>query len=338
MTSTPAPSRRPTPSPLAKTVQRSSMIVGICSYAAKPMPKGRRPTERMEANLEGALAAVGQAAASGADLVLLPEIVAVQNLPNWPKAAEPLDGPVLTAFAHEARKRRLWIGVGHVTLEEGRRYNSLVLLDREGKRRAVYHKTFPTLWEMERGITPGSGALTVDTEFGRIGFAICYDLNFAELRLQYRDARTDLILFSSFFRGGLQLRWWAYETRAHVAASIIGPEGGLVNPLGRWITRTDTIVRVAVAPAHLDAAVVHLDYTNVTLEAVRRKYGKEFAFESAEAEGVLLITALGQRRVDELLKEVGWERADHYFERARRAREEVLAGRRLPMGPPPFVD
>mgnify|MGYP000339064717 CR=1 FL=1 len=338
MTPPPSSSRRSTTSSPVKTAPPASITVGICSFAAQPQPRSRSSRERIAANLEGALAEVAQAAAGGADLVLLSEIVAVQNVPDWPKAAEPLDSPVLTAFAREARKRRVWIGVGHVTLEEGKRYNSLVLFDRDGKCQAVYHKTFPTIWELERGIMPGLGAKTVDTELGRIGFALCYDLNFSELRLQYRDQRPDLILFSSFFRGGLQLRWWAYETRAHVAAAIIGPEGGLVNPLGRLIARTDTIMRVAVAPAHLDTAVVHLDYTNVTLDEVRLKYGKEFAFESSEAEGVLLITALGRRCVDDLLQEVGWERADRYFDRARKAREQVLAGRRPVKGPPPFVE
>jgi len=316
--------------------KKTKPVIGIASYAA-PAGAAATDAERTAANLEGAFGLVRQAAAAGADLVVLPELFAVQNIADWPSAAEPLDGPVLTAVAREARKHRIWIAAGHVTLEQRKRYNALVLFDRQGQRQAVYHKTYPTIWELERGIVPGPGAMTAETEFGRIGFAICYDLNFAELRLEYRDAQPNLILFSSFFRGGLQLRWWAYETRAYLVAAVLGPEGGLIDPLGRLVAQTDAMFRLAVTPANLDYAVVHLDYTNVTLDAARLKYGKAFAFECAEAEGVLLIRALGKQRVQDLLSEFGWETVESYFQRARKARDRVRAGRRLPIGPPPFA-
>ena len=248
--------------------------------------------------------------------------------------AEPLDGPVITALAQEARRLNLGIVAGHVTREDGRVYNSAVLLDRRGNLAAVYHKTYPTISELERGVWPGDGAVVADTEFGRLGFAICYDLNFAELRLQYRDLRPDLLLFPSFYRGGLAARWWAYETHSYLVSSCVDPQSVIVNPLGRVIAETGMWSRTVTRTLNLDFAVLHYDYVNKTLAAARERYGGELEFEWAEPEGVMLVTGRGERPVRDLLAELGWEEFEDYLARARDTRGRALSGEQLKVGLP----
>ena len=52
------------------------------------------------------------------------------------------------------------------------------------------------------GISPGPGAVVVDSPIGRLGGVICFDLNFEWLRFQYRQMSPDILCFSSF------LPWW----------------------------------------------------------------------------------------------------------------------------------
>ena len=77
-------------------------------------------------------------------------------------------------------------------LAEGRRWNSAVLLNRQGSVVGTYHKVFPvygcphpgTCEEAngEQGITPGwDGVGAFDLDFGRVSMLICFDINVRSL-------------------------------------------------------------------------------------------------------------------------------------------------------------
>ena len=85
------------------------------------------------------------AAAEGADLVVLPEVFALQNCADWPAHAEPLDGYVFSELGKSARKHSMGIAFGHEVIVDGKNYNSLAVLDREGEIAALYHKACPTI-------------------------------------------------------------------------------------------------------------------------------------------------------------------------------------------------
>jgi predicted amidohydrolase len=96
-------------------------------------------------------------------------------------AAVPADGPLLAGWAAEAAKADAVVIGGFCELgEDGRLYNSSALVDRDGIQ-AVYRKLH--LWgEENRWFSPGvDAAPVVSTRHGRIGLAVCYDIEFPEL-------------------------------------------------------------------------------------------------------------------------------------------------------------
>lgn len=313
-----------------------NLRISISAYGRCKTPGCACQPFDLERNVREASHAIELAAAENSDLIVLPEVFALQDCADWPAHAEPLDGYVFSELTKTARTYNIGIAFGHGVLIDGKSYNSLAVLDRKGEVVALYHKAYPTIWELENGIIPGPGAVVSETEFGRLGFAICYDLNFSELRLAYRDQNPDLILFSSMFRGGLQTQMWAYETRSYFVSSVIDPRSVIANPLGRIIAETDAWSRSVTRTINLDCAVVHLDYTNRNLQQARLKYGAGFDFEWAEAEGVALITAREQKSVRDLMQEYSWQTVEEYFVRARHAREDVLSGRPICVGPAPW--
>ncbi len=106
-------------------------------------------------------------------------------------------------FASEALKNKCYIAFGtQRETEDGSKWNSLVVLNRKGEVEGIYNKNFPTIGEMEGGIKPGKEAPIIKCDFGRVGCAICFDLNFDELRRQYEKEQPDIILFSSMYHGG----------------------------------------------------------------------------------------------------------------------------------------
>jgi predicted amidohydrolase len=144
--------------------------------------------ERVEANLELTRRAVREAVAAGAQLVVLPELCSsgyVFESVDEARAAAACSGEVLAAWSAEAAAERGGVEVVVVggfceRGEDGRVYNSCALVDGSGVR-AVYRKIH--LWDREPlWFSPGtSEAPVVETALGRIGLAVCYDLEFPEL-------------------------------------------------------------------------------------------------------------------------------------------------------------
>src|SRR5690554_6418666 len=130
-------------------------------------------------------AAIREAAAAGAKVVVLPELANTgymfADAEALAAATESVDGPTVTEWIDLARELNLIIAAGFAESgEDGASYNSAVLVDESGLR-AHYRKAH--LWNREKAdlFTPGSGLPpVVDTAVGRIGLMICYDLEFPE--------------------------------------------------------------------------------------------------------------------------------------------------------------
>ena len=81
--------------------------------------------------------------------------------------------------------------------------NSNVVLDRSGNVAGIYNKNHLVVEETtQSGVLCGKDAALIECDFGKIACAICFDLNFDELRLKYAQAKPDLIVFSSMYHGG----------------------------------------------------------------------------------------------------------------------------------------
>jgi predicted amidohydrolase len=136
-------------------------------------------------NLAAAAAAVEQAAAAGAELVVLPELCdtgyVFSSAAEARRLASPVaDSPALRQWQSLARARQTVIVGGFCELGgDGRLYNSAVLVDASGPQ-AVYRKAH--LWDAENLIfTPGAAAPPlVGLPAGRVAVMICYDLEFPE--------------------------------------------------------------------------------------------------------------------------------------------------------------
>jgi 5-aminopentanamidase len=138
----------------------------------------------LAANRERAVAAIDAAAAAGAQVVVLPELVSsgyvFEDAAEARALAEPADGPTLAGWAARAAAHGLVVAGGFAELgDDGRLYNSAALVDASGVR-AVYRKAH--LWDREPlFFTPGDAPPAVlDTPHGRIGLLVCYDLEFPE--------------------------------------------------------------------------------------------------------------------------------------------------------------
>ena len=159
-------------------------------------------TDDYERNLRVAESLVREAAADGAELVVLPEKRTLLGPPDALRAAaEPLDGPALSAAASWARELGIHLVAGSVPERaegEGKLFNTSVLIGPDGEARGTYRKIH--MFDVDVGGVSyreseveqaGEEIVVADGGGIPVGLSVCYDLRFPELYriLALRDAR-----------------------------------------------------------------------------------------------------------------------------------------------------
>lgn len=153
----------------------------------------------------------------GVNLVVLPENFAAFGLKQYETLAtvEEKRGntSVITRLCQLASLHHIWICAGTVPLPSianpGAKPNATTLLiDDKGVIVARYNKIhlFDALVSDDKGryresdsYQAGRTLTVVDTAFGRVGLAVCYDLRFAELFLKFRQLGVEIVLLPSAF-------------------------------------------------------------------------------------------------------------------------------------------
>ncbi|MEM2971589.1 MAG: carbon-nitrogen hydrolase family protein [Candidatus Bathyarchaeia archaeon] len=131
---------------------------------------------------------VAKAKKQGANLVIFPELSLTGYVVRDQicQIAEPIPGTSTKAIENIAKKSKVHIIFGMPELSEKTKatiYNTAVLVGPEGfigKYRKIHLPTH-SVFEEKRYFRQGYGAAVFDTEIGRIGLIICYDIFFPEI-------------------------------------------------------------------------------------------------------------------------------------------------------------
>jgi len=225
-------------------------------------------------------------------------------------------------FTSVAKENRCYIAYGTIREENGTWYNSCVVLDREGKTAGIYNKYYPTVYEMPL-IKPGTEVSLIQCDFGAVACAICFDLNFDDLREKVSALKPDIVLFPSLYHGGLEQAKWAYSCRSFFVCSygFQTTPSEIRNPFGEVVAYTVHGRNHAVATVNLDRKMVHSDFNGDKLLALKRKYGDKVTIANPGQLGVQLITSEHEQiSAADMVKEFDIELLDDYFDRARKDR------------------
>lgn len=276
---------------------------------------------------------VDQAAALGSDLVAFPEICNTLGT-NDPWQFEPLDGPTLDAMRRKARERNLWIVCPLATLDGDRRRNSSVLVDRQGEIAGIYNKNYPTHPELGLGIVPGTETPVFETDFGRVGLCICFDLNYWEVGAGLCANRAELVIWSSMWPGQRMLARWAIEFGFYMGgvyggrSSFIDLAGRDISSLGRHACDGLGASPLVTATLDLDRRLLHHDFNREPLRRLFAGRGPAAAFAEWIPEECLIVFGSQTPGVssDELIRQYGIETMREYLARVRRDRQRALEG------------
>ncbi len=146
------------------------------------------------------------------DLVMFGEMFTCPyDTANFPLYAEEEGGSSCQFFAELARRYHTYLCAGSIPERdaEGKVYNTSYVFDREGKCIAKHRKMHLFDIDVEGGqtfresdtLTAGDQVTVFETEFGKAGLAICFDLRFPELFRLMALEGVDFVLVPAAFNG-----------------------------------------------------------------------------------------------------------------------------------------
>jgi predicted amidohydrolase len=164
---------------------------------------------------------------------------------DWSALREELD-----AISGHAARLGLWtvLGGNHRLTPPDRPHNSLYVISDDGALVGRYDKRLCSNTELNDWYTPGTGAFVFDVDEVRFGVALCIEVQFPELFIDYGKRGVDCMLLSAYSDDpiyGLLARAHAATNNFWLSLSIPALPGnrlsaGFVGPDGYWLARAET--------------------------------------------------------------------------------------------------
>lgn len=273
------------------------------------------------------LSLLDAAGAQGADLAVLPEGFIAAGLPakQIPEVAEPLDGPTLRAVAERARKYSMYVVAGSYAKVDGRIANVAALFDRSGRLVGTYAKQRPTEGEIDNGVMPGIATRVFETDFGKVGLAICFDLNWQDLWADMARQGAELVCWISAYDGGLPLQAYAWMHQYAIVTSVWPYNARVIERTGRIVTQTSRWSRLAFHDLNLDKRLFHTDSQQHQLVPLLTRYGRRVRLETFGEEHLFTLESLDPAlSVDEVIREFRLTEYRPFLDRCTKAQSAAL--------------
>ncbi len=262
------------------------------------------------------------------DIVCLPETFHMAGLvgprPSVADAAETPPGPLTRPFIDFAQRHNCHVICPIYTLEGGRCFNAAVLIDRQGRIAGQYRKIHPTEGEIEDGLAPGPADPPVfETDFGRIGIQICFDINWSAGWRRLAEQGAELVFWPSAFAGGRLLNAMAWMHRYCVVSSTQKDEVKICDLTGEDLCASGRWQPWGLsAPLNLERALLHTWPYVGRFAEIQAKYGRRLRIHTLHQEELTLIESLSpELRVGEVLREFGLKTHREHISNAQEAQE-----------------
>ena len=208
------------------------------------------------ANVEQFSAVVRQAADQKPDIICFPEgMTVVGTGRKYADVSESIPGPTTQALGQLARELNSYIVAGIFERVAPAVYNTAVLIDRRGNVAGTYRKTHLPREEWEGGIAPGDSYPVFETDFGKVGLMICWDVQFPEPWRALALQGAELVLLPIWGGSDTLLRARAIENHAFIVSSSYDLMSWIVAPDGKILAEANKTAPVATAEIHLDRKI-----------------------------------------------------------------------------------
>lgn len=255
-------------------------------------------TDDKQRNIQTARAAIEDASARGAELVVLPEM---WNCPysndSFPIYAEDVSSgyaPSFSFMSDMARHNKIVLAGGSIPERAGGKlYNTCFIFGKTGRLLGRHRKLHlfdidipgKITFKESETLTAGEKPTVVDTEVGRLAFGICYDIRFPELASLYGSQGAQIIIYPGAFNTTTGPLHWQLLQRARAVDNQLfiatcsparnenGPyvawgHSTVVGPFGEILGTTDHSAGTVFAELDLDAIPIRRE--NMPLQRQKR--------------------------------------------------------------------
>ena len=210
----------------------------------------------LAANIEAAERVVREAAARGAQVILVQELFAtpyfcITQRPEYFRHARPIEGnPIIARFSDLARELGVVLPCSFFEKAGQAHFNSVAMIDADGRNLGLYRKSHIPQgpgYEEKYYFSPGDTGFKVwETGFGRIGLGICWDQWFPEAARAMALEGAEMLLYPTAIGseppapGYDSQPHWEMVMRGHAAANIMPVIAS--NRIGREVAAEGTTV------------------------------------------------------------------------------------------------
>jgi predicted amidohydrolase len=276
--------------------------------------------------LEAVAQIVEAEAAKGTDLIALPETWTGQTL-NRPEA---LDGPIIMAMSDIARRHETWIVCPLDRIDGNRRVNSAVLIGRDGRVAGVYDKLYPywNEFDLTQLVEIGTGTPVFETDFGKVGMAICFDVNFPEVWKGLADNGAELVVWPSAYSAGTTLQSHALINHFAIVTSTQTTDCIVYDIDGSEILYdAGEDVNISRFTLDLDRGIYHENFNTAKRDRLLAEHADDVEVEKHHVREQWFILRAKRSGVSarHLAKQYGLEELRDYVNRSRREIDAMRA-------------
>jgi predicted amidohydrolase len=271
--------------------------------------------------IDHTLAIMAETLACRPDIVCLPE-----TFPGYD--VEPVPGPITEQFGAWARQHNCYLICPYHTRIEGHRYNSAVLLGRDGKILGRYDKIHPTEGELDKdqgGVRPGVTEPPVfETDFGTIGMQICFDVNWRETWARLKQKGAEIVFFCSAYPAAKQISVLAALNEYYIVSSTKSRVSAIYDITGDMIDRARPYRQWAHANLSLGKRLFETDYQKEKFKEIQRKYRGKVQIVHLDNEDWFTLASLSPEvSVADLVTEYGLTPLQEYLRRCAGQQDEA---------------
>lgn len=230
------------------------------------------------------------------DVICLPEVFVTSNVEKKMTLSEKADASdrMSEKFTAFARANNCYVIYSVYTRENGKTYNSAVVIDRRGNRVGEYRKMHLTEGELEMGITPGPLQPPVfKTDFGIIGMQICFDNLWDDGWKALRRQGAEIVFWPSAYAGGQTINARAWQNKYIVVSSTRKDTSKICDIAGDVVAQTGIWDRNLIcAPVNLEKVFLHTWPYVQRFDEIRAKYGRKVRIVNHHEEEWSIIESL----------------------------------------------
>jgi beta-ureidopropionase len=271
-----------------------------------------------ESLVDGTFERLDQAASFKPDIACLPE-----DFNRGEPEAVP--SPITERVGKWAREHSCYVICPIRVKAGGRAYNSAILIDRQGQIVGRYDKIHPTEDELQRGTSPGTMDPPVfETDFGRIGIQICFDVNWRDgwTRLKQKGAR--IIFWPSAYAAAHQMPTLAFLNQCYVVTSTMKSSPRIYDITGDLLDAGRKALPWAAAALPLDKRLFETDFNAPKMRQVEKKYGSKVQVTWLRDDDWITLNSLDPGlTVEAIMKEFDLTPLDGYILRAGKAQDKL---------------